>query len=124
MSVRKQNKQLVELKEAIQKAKEDIKKDQYYAVFYDVSLYIRRILDDDLPHGKVRLKFLKTKLVADKSFEWPRKDDITSVNRNFIIAGPLSLQGAGPFTVDNMNTVSQLYKQVKLFKDKVFVHCL
>ena len=122
MSVRKQNKQLVELKEALQKAKEDIKKDQYYAVFYDVSLYIGRILDDDLPHGKVRLKFLKTKSVADKSFEWPRKDDITSVNRNFIIAGPLSLQGAGPFTVDNMNTVSQLYKQVKLFKDKLFAN--
>ena len=42
------------------------------------------------------MKFLKTKSAADNLFEWPRKDDITSVNRQFIIAGPLTLQGAGP----------------------------
>lgn len=89
-------------------------------MFYDVRLYVGRIIDDDLASSKVRMKFLKTKSAADNSFEWPRKDDITSVNRQFIIAGPLTLHGAGPFMVDNIKSLLQLYKQVKLYKDQLF----
>jgi len=91
--------------------------EQYYVVIYDTNWYIGRIISVGLraePQNKnfYQIKFLKEDL---NTYIWPKTADIQDVNKKFIIYGPISLQGSGPFSIkrsDRMNIIKN-YKHFK-----------
>lgn len=83
----------------------------YYAVYYDTSWYIERVLNI-IGKNKFRIKFLKEKL---GEFEWPRTGDVQVVERLYVFYGPVILCGAGPFKVndEDRRNIASNYKQLK-----------
>lgn len=72
--------------------------ESYYAVFYDESWYIGRILQQIGNEWKI--KFLKKNLL---DYVWPRSDDIQIVKKCFIFYGPIKMLGNLPFQIISYN---------------------
>ena len=87
-----------------------ITKDEYYAVYFDKTFYIGRVLNSPWL-GKVSIKFLHSR--GNQTYGWPGRDDICTVKEAFIFCGPLTLIGTGPFHVDNHDKILTLYKALK-----------
>lgn len=68
--------------------------EKYYCVYYDTGWYIGRVLH--IEKNTCKIKFLSANL---NEFRWPKKDDIQEVDKEFIIYGPISLNGINPFTI-------------------------
>lgn len=87
----------------------DIKVEHYYAVYYDDSWYIGRVIEI-IDESMSRIKFLKEDL---HHFIWPKRDDIQQVQNKYIYYGPIILQGVGPFSL----TESVRARTINGFKD-------
>lgn len=85
-------------------------REKYYAVFYDDRYYIGRVLDI-ASDSDVKMKFLSEQL--GDTFSWPRKDDISVINKRFIFYGPLTLEGMGPFNIKDIDKIKNGYKNMK-----------
>ncbi|XP_066584552.1 uncharacterized protein [Prorops nasuta] len=114
----KENLQLNELHESVfpennfdnTSKKLDVILKKYYAVFYDDTFYIGRVID--MQDEKIKLKFLKLEL---DHFEWPRDDDIAIVDKEFLFYGPIEILGSSPFFL-NFRNLSAINKQYKLMR--------
>lgn len=71
--------------------------EKYYAIYYDLNWYLGRVLDFP-DEGFTKIKFLKQGL--GESYEWPKHDDIQTIQNKFIFYGPLKIIGNGPFLID------------------------
>ncbi|CAG9768534.1 unnamed protein product [Ceutorhynchus assimilis] len=80
----------------------EIHLENYYAVFYDQSWFIGRIIEDK-GNAYYKIKFLKAEL---DTFIWPRKEDIDTVYKDFIFYGPINLIGGGPFELKRADQVN------------------
>lgn len=89
-----------------------IEMEKYYAVYYDASWYIGRVLSVDESQKIFTIKFLKYDL---NGYIWPRKDDIQRVQRDFIFYGPINMTGNGPFHIKYIERIKidRLYKNIK-----------
>ncbi|KAF5302422.1 hypothetical protein FQR65_LT08510 [Abscondita terminalis] len=89
----------------------DVKLENYYAVFYDDSWYIGRVIEI-LDKSTSKVKFLKENL---RQFIWPKRDDIQEVRNEYIYYGPIILQGTGPFTLTELLRTSIVngFKEIK-----------
>lgn len=91
-----------------------IKKEHYYAVYYDNSWYIGRILELVLNGDKLSftIKFLKMEL---DSFVWPKEEDVQNVEEHFIFYGPVKLLNNGPFNIKRIDkcAIEKKYKDLK-----------
>ncbi|CAH1115887.1 unnamed protein product [Psylliodes chrysocephalus] len=88
-----------------------IETDKYYAIYYDDSWYIGKIIEtrnDDL----YRIKILKEDL---GHYYWPNKDDIQTVKKEFILFGPITLLGFKPFSIsrETKEEIKKIYKEYK-----------
>lgn len=90
-----------------------IKLENYYVVYYDNTWYIGRILSKE-PHDNYKIKFLHENL---EKFDWPKHNDIQIVNSKFIIHGPITLKGFGPFEITRIDRMS-IKNQYKNFKKR------
>jgi hypothetical protein len=81
-------------------------------VYYDDSPYFGRIVEF-VDEGVVRMKFLKLDSAATYEFSWPKNDDITDVAEEFILGGPLTLKGTGPFTISEHREMVKRHKERK-----------
>lgn len=84
--------------------------ERYYAIYYDVGWYVGRVIK--VQEDTCIIKFLKESL---DTFNWPSHDDIQTVQEDFILCGPLSLNGNGPFTLSraDMVRIKTLYAEKK-----------
>ena len=57
------------------------------------------------------MKFLEK---GTGNYKWPKRDKIESVNVKYIFYGPVTLNGANPFTVDDA-AINSAYKCYKKF---------
>ena len=62
--------------------------------------------------GKVKLKFLHCLSLAIYSFNWPKKDNIDTVDNKNIFAGPVKLVETGSFEIPQIHQVIVPYKAV------------
>ncbi|XP_071829978.1 uncharacterized protein [Apostichopus japonicus] len=89
----------------------EIRLEEYYAVFYDNEFYIGRLLEKD---GEEYLfKFLHRVRSASKMYDWPIRSDSEKVLGKFVIDGPLTLVGSGPFSVQEIENVEKAYAEMK-----------
>ncbi|XP_046667355.1 uncharacterized protein LOC124359039 [Homalodisca vitripennis] len=72
--------------------------EKYYAVFYDISWYLGRVVDFP-DEGFSKIKFLKEGL--GDSYEWPKHDDVQVIENKYLFYGPVPLIGNGPFLIDD-----------------------
>lgn len=77
------------------KLKIDIKLESYYAIYYEDTWYLGRVIDF-WDENKTKIKFMKKDL---DNYIWPRKEDIHTVENRFIFYGPIDLVGNYPFKV-------------------------
>ena len=88
----------------------NICKESYYAVFFDKTYYIGRVVN--VPWlGKVTLKFLHS--CGINSYNWSKRDDIITVKESYIFMGPLKLIGNGPFSIEKYEELLSRYQQLK-----------
>lgn len=89
-----------------------IKKEYYYAVYYDNNWYIGRVLDSVEENRIFKIKFLKMEL---DTFLWPKEEDIQNVEQQFIFYGPLKLLNNGPFCIKRADkcAIEKKYKVLK-----------
>ena len=73
-------------------------------MFFDKKYYVGRVIDID--DDEVTMKFLYNK-PNSSHFDWPLRDDISSVDRKFIYYGPITVKGTVPFIFDVNNLLSQ-----------------
>lgn len=87
--------------------------EKYYAVFYDDNYYIGRVVDKC--NSQIKMKFLKSEL---DSFIWPRDEDVTFVETQYIFYGPIELVGTGPFVLKfcDLEAIHKKYKLIKRYK--------
>ncbi|KAK5640764.1 hypothetical protein RI129_009311 [Pyrocoelia pectoralis] len=84
--------------------------EEYYAVFYDDTWYIGRVIEETLQQEKYKIKFLRETL---GQFDWPKQDDIQLVEHGFIFFGPIYMTGSLPMTI----TQAQRIQIIKKYKD-------
>ena len=84
--------------------------EKYYAVFYDDTYYIGRVVEQS--NNQVKMKFFKYEL---NSFIWPRDEDVTFVTTKYIFYGPIELVGTGPFALKNSD-LEAIHKKVQTKK--------
>ena len=102
------------------------------AVEYQKTHHFSRALES--PDGSfINLKFLhSTTSSALKVFNWPRRDDIETVQSACLFYGPVVMVAVGPFTFPQLSKFEQVYqwlrksrKGSRLFKvtlfDRLFV---
>ncbi|CAG9814589.1 unnamed protein product [Phaedon cochleariae] len=77
--------------------------EKYYAVYYDNQFYLGRILKIFNDSNWCTVKFLQKNLEA---YIWPKKDDIQDIETNFVIYGPIDLNGIGPFQLNRTTEVA------------------
>lgn len=87
----------------------DIQIEQYNAVFYDSKPYFGRVLAID--GAEVQIKFLHS--ASSTSFAWPKRDDITSVNKRLIFFGPVEILGHGPFHIQSLQSALDRYASLR-----------
>lgn len=93
----------------------EIHHEQYYAVYYDNEYYIGRMLSEE--EGEYLFKFLhrvRTTNQTSKMYDWPARSDHEKVLGKFVIDGPLTLVGSGPFSVKGLDNVERLYADMKM----------
>ena len=97
-------------------------KEQYFSVFYTdpPSYYVGRVVEapcicDGFRFHHIKMKFLKQNLVGGaKTFGWPKgTQKLECVSPVFLFAGPLVLQGNGPFTVKELDKVQKRFEELK-----------
>lgn len=91
--------------------KTEIKKESYYAVYYDINWYIGRIIEPT-KRNKYKIKFLKATL---NEFVWPKTDDVQEVEKKYLFFGPIKLLGNNPFSLreEDRRTIKKAYKCYK-----------
>lgn len=91
----------------------DIKLESYYAIYYEDTWYLGRVIDfwDEY---KTQIKFMKKDL---DNYIWPRKEDIYTVENRFIFYGPIDLVGNYPFKIKRSDGL-RLIKEYKNQKKK------
>ena len=67
----------------------------YYAIYFDKKYYVGRVIE--INNDDVILKVLYNKPNTSQ-FDWPVRDDISSVSRKFIFHGPMDIRGTVPFS--------------------------
>ena len=97
---------------------QSLEKEHYYAVYYTNpwAYFIGRIVDlncrcDCYSGTHIKMMFLKTNQCGGTStFNWARSRSPECIaNSGFVFDGPLTLSGAGPFTVDNLCQVEKKF---------------
>ena len=96
----------------------EIEVEKYYAVYYTEPLkfYVGRVIKIDCQCGSVvgghlKMKFFEENLLT-KEFEWPRKLQLECVPVQFLFAGPLQLEGSGPFRIESSN-LKEKFEKIK-----------
>ncbi|KAF5278698.1 hypothetical protein FQR65_LT15586 [Abscondita terminalis] len=86
-------------------------KEKYYAVYYDTTWYIGRVVDI-VDNSTSKIKFLIAEL---NNFIWPKKEDLQLVENQYIFYGPLNLIGNGPFELKRYDRliIEKKYKHLK-----------
>ncbi|XP_014677479.1 PREDICTED: uncharacterized protein LOC106817333 [Priapulus caudatus] len=92
-----------------------IEKDSYYSVFYEdpPKYYVERVLGScscsAVSGDHFRMRFLKCDALTGK-FSWPCSDDIECLASLWMFAGPLTLDGHGPFTIDEIDIIEEKFQ--------------
>lgn len=92
----------------------EIQNEQYYAVYYDDQWYIGRVISI-IDKNRSEMKFLRSCL---DNVQWPKVDDIQVVKNQYIIDGPIKLQGNNPFQVKREDILI-INSKFKKFKQQV-----
>ena len=79
----------------------------YYAVDYVSIFYIGRALECG-DNQVTRFKFLHKS--GAKRFDWPRRHDVDEKHSTCVFYGPVSLQGNGPFEIDELDEIEAVFK--------------
>lgn len=82
---------------------------RYYAVDYKRLFYFGRVIK--CTGSQVTFKFLYS--VSASSFDWPKRDDIYTCPQSSIFYGPVTIVGAGPFTVPQHAEVGIVHRYFK-----------
>lgn len=88
----------------------DIEEEKYYAVYYETSWYVGRIIKKN--KEACQIKFLKEEL---DEFIWPKPDDVQDVEFKYVFFGPVDLSGNNPFKIKRADRliINKMYKQLK-----------
>lgn len=65
---------------------ENIEIEEYYAVYYDTTFYIGRVIE--VFENSAKIKFLKSELDI---YKWPKEADIQIVQNEYLFFGPVTL---------------------------------
>ena len=88
--------------------------EEYYAVYYDQNYYIGRAIEQK--GDQLKFKFLhRNRCGFEAQYDWPRRPDIDSVHRRYIIYGPIKLVGNGPFCVheNDISRIKSVHKDMQ-----------
>lgn len=82
----------------------------YYAVEYQKSFYIGRVLQrSDDSHAMY--KFLHK--CSSQMFDWPKRDDIETCHDSCVFYGPVSVVGNAPFTSPQLMEIDQVFNWLR-----------
>ena len=82
----------------------------YYAVEYQKSFYIGRVLQrSDDSHAMY--KFLHK--CSSQMFDWPKRDDIETCHDSCVFYGPMSVVGNTPFTSPQLMEIDQVFNWLR-----------
>ncbi|KAK5647414.1 hypothetical protein RI129_002306 [Pyrocoelia pectoralis] len=91
-----------------------LEKEKYYAIYYTEGWYIGRIIETLTESKQVTytVKFLEENL---GSFNWPKKDDVQNVEKQYFFEGPINLIGQLPFVISKecRRKISIKFKNLK-----------
>ena len=90
----------------------ELQLESYYAVDYVSKFYIGRLIKVE---GRVlTFKFLHPfQSEGVTLYDWPRRDDLDDSTLCCVFYGPIHLSGCGPFTVSNLQEITQLFSFIK-----------
>lgn len=88
----------------------NIETEKYYAVYYDNTFYIGRVIE--IFENSAKIKFLKSELDV---FIWPKETDIQIVQNEYLFFGPVTLIGTEPFQLNRHEKIliEKKYKELK-----------
>ena len=91
---------------------QELQPESYYAVDYINKFYIGRLLA--IRDGVLHFKFLHSnQCTGSMEFYWPRRDDMDTVSPYCVFYCPVNLNGNGPFTVNNLKEIVNLFCFIK-----------
>ena len=91
---------------------QELQPESYYALDYINKFYIGRLLA--IRDGVLHFKFLHSnQCTGSMEFYWPRRDDMDTVSPYCVFYGPVNLNGNGPFTVNNLKLIVNLFYFIK-----------
>lgn len=97
--------------------------DKFFAVYYESSYYIGKVLKIYKENEKIEhldMKFLKW--YGDNKFWWPATPDIEKVPVAFIFYGPVQTDSVDPFKISSKDEIADLYRVFKKLHKDVFVN--
>lgn len=86
----------------------NIESEKYYAVYYDKTFYIGRIIE--VFENSAKIKFFKSELDI---YKWAKETNIQIVQNEYLFFGPVTLIGTEPFHLsrhEKINIFSCLLK--------------
>ncbi len=93
--------------------------DEYHAVYYTepADYYIGRLTSvncscPSYPVTHFKMFFLKRNYI-DQTFSWPKMRKPECVQNQYLFCGPLTLEGVGPFRIQEFGIVEKRFKQIK-----------
>lgn len=88
----------------------NIEAEKYYAVYYDNTFYIGRVIQ--VFENSAKIKFLKSELDI---YKWPKETDIQIVQNEYLFFGPVTLIGTEPFHLSRHEKIliEKKYKELK-----------
>lgn len=88
----------------------NIEIEKYYAVYYDNTYYIGRVIE--VFENSAKIKFLKSELDI---YKWPKETDIQIVQNKYLFFGPVTLIGTEPFHLNTYEKIliKKKYKKLK-----------
>lgn len=88
----------------------NIETEKYYAVYYDNTFYIGRVIE--VFENSAKIKFLKSELDI---YKWPKETDIQIVQKEYLFFGPVILIGTEPFHLSRHEKIliEKKYKELK-----------
>lgn len=92
----------------------NIETEKYYAVYYDKTFYIGRVIE--VFENSAKIKFLKSELDI---YKWPKETDIQVVQNEYLFFGPVTLIGTEPFYLSRHEKIL-IEKKYKIY-DTVLV---
>lgn len=78
-----------------------IEQNKFYTVYYEQRWYVGRI--DEISNGtNYTMTFLRRFRNSEKLFVWPKKPDVTTVEKEYIFFGPIEFNSEEPFSLDDV----------------------